>query len=97
PHPPAPQTPPAPPSSPIEVATLLALLRQAAARRSPVWVGYVDGDGVAAQRLVEPLQVDGGRVSAFDRQTASVRTFPVSRVTAVVPVSAGAGTEPPPR
>jgi predicted DNA-binding transcriptional regulator YafY len=79
------------------VATLLALLRQAAARRSPVWVGYVDGDGVAAQRLVEPLQVDGGRVSAFDRQTASVRTFPVSRVTAVVPVSAGAGTEPPPR
>ncbi len=66
---------------------MLTLLHRAAAARRPVLVGYVEADGSPAQRLVEPIQVGGGRVSAFDRETARVRTFPIARVTSVTPAT----------
>jgi len=70
---------------PTEVATLRIQLDAAAAQRRPVWLSFVDGDGQTAQRLVEPISVADGRVAAFDRQTARIVTFPLSRLTAVVP------------
>ena len=79
------------PSSPgagaADPGAMLTLLHRAAAARRPVWVGYVEADGSPAQRLVEPIQVGGGRVSAFDRETARVRTFPIARVTSVTPAT----------
>ncbi|HYJ74304.1 MAG TPA: helicase-associated domain-containing protein [Kineosporiaceae bacterium] len=64
-------------------ASALALLRDAAAARRPVWIGYADGAGHVARRLVEPLSVDAGRITAFDRGSEEVRTFSVHRVTGV--------------
>lgn len=80
-----PDDPPRMSPGPTSPAVLLTLLHRAADARRPVWVGYVEADGSPAQRLVEPIEVAGGRVSAFDRETARVRTFAIARVTAVMP------------
>ena len=61
----------------------LATLRDAVAGRQRVWIGYVDATGRVERRVVEPLSVDGGRVTAFDHGTEEVRTFSVHRVTGV--------------
>jgi hypothetical protein len=64
-------------------ADLLALLQQAAATGEPVWLGYVNADGRASQRVVEPITVSGGYVSAYDHLRDEVRTFAVHRITGV--------------
>jgi predicted DNA-binding transcriptional regulator YafY len=55
-----------------------------------VWIGYADGNGRVDRRVVEPLSVDGGRVTAFDHASEQVRTFSVHRVTGVAPAHEGA-------
>jgi hypothetical protein len=67
----------------------LAVLREAAATRSRVWIGYADASGRAERRVIEPLTVEGGRVTAFDHATDGVRGFSVHRVTGVAPAAEG--------
>ena len=62
------------------------MLREAVERRQRVWIGYADGAGRVERRVVEPLSVEGGRVTAFDRTREEVRTFSVHRVTGVAAV-----------
>lgn len=71
--------------APSEPAVTLAMLREAAQARARVWIGYADGNGRVERRVVEPLALDGGRVTAFDHASESVRTFSVHRVTSVAP------------
>ncbi|PPK97379.1 XPB/Ssl2-like helicase family protein [Kineococcus xinjiangensis] len=77
----------APPLPAMDPAVSLAVLRDAAARRRAVWLGYADATGQTARRLVEPLSVEGGRVTALDRTDPAgaqeVRTYSVHRVTGV--------------
>jgi hypothetical protein len=70
----------------------LATLREAAATRSQVWIGYTDAAGRTERRVIEPLTVEGGRVTAFDHGTDGVRGFSVHRITGVAPADA-AGDE----
>jgi hypothetical protein len=69
--------------APTDPSVTLATLREAVAGRQRVWIGYVDGSGRVDRRVVEPLTVDGGRVTAFDHTTDEVRDFSVHRVTGV--------------
>jgi hypothetical protein len=69
--------------SPTDPAVTLATLRDAVAGRQRVWIGYADASGRVDRRVVEPLTVDGGRVTAFDHATDEVRDFSVHRVTGV--------------
>ncbi|HKG51963.1 MAG TPA: helicase C-terminal domain-containing protein [Actinomycetales bacterium] len=69
--------------APTDPAVTLATLREAVAGRQRVWIGYADGSGRVDRRVVEPLTVDGGRVTAFDHATDEVRDFSVHRVTGV--------------
>jgi hypothetical protein len=48
-----------------------------------VWVGISDPLGTVDRRLLEPLSVEGGRVSALDVAAGTVRTLSVHRVTGV--------------
>ena len=73
-------------AGPYEV---LSALRTAAAEGRPVWIGYVNAEGRATLRMIEPLQVEGGYVSAFDHLRDEVRTFSVSRITGIAEVEAG--------
>ncbi len=74
---------PGPALTATDPALTLATLRAAAAARERVWIGYADASGHVERRVVEPLSVEGGRVTVFDHGTEHVRSFSVHRVTAV--------------
>ena len=67
-----------------------ARLREAAEDRSSVWIAYVDSQGAASRRLIEPIAVSGGTVSAFDRLRQNMQTFALHRIVGVDP-AAGPG------
>ncbi|MBF6134016.1 helicase-associated domain-containing protein [Nocardia otitidiscaviarum] len=64
-------------------AATLALLQLAARVHRPVHIGYVDAQGVATQRVVEPVKVGGGQLDALDTVTGTVRTFTLHRIASV--------------
>ncbi len=64
------------------VATV-AVLAQAAREHRSVWVGYVDAQGVASQRVVDPVSVGGGVLEGFDPGAAELRRFALHRITSV--------------
>jgi hypothetical protein len=72
--------------TPSEPTHTIAVLREAVERRERVWIGYADGAGRVERRVVEPLSIEGGRVTAFDHTREEVRSFSVHRVTGVAPV-----------
>jgi predicted DNA-binding transcriptional regulator YafY len=59
----------------------LATLRDAIESRSTVWIGYVDNQGSTVERIVDPVKVDGGWLSAYDHRSDEVRSFAVHRIT----------------
>ncbi len=69
-------------------ADTLAFLQSAARERRQVWLGYVDAQGRATSRVVEPRGVEGGFVTAWDHLRQEDRTFALHRVTGVADVDA---------
>ena len=69
-------------------AQTLADLRHALDEGSTVWIGYVDHDGVTTERVVDPVELDGGWLAAFDHRAGAVRSFAVHRISGVAPVDA---------
>lgn len=67
-------------SNPTDV---IAMLRQAAESHEQLVIGYVGNDGTAAERLVSPERVEGGRLTAYDERSDSPRAFAIHRITAV--------------
>jgi hypothetical protein len=65
----------------------MAELRTALDAQKPVWIGYADATGTTTERVVEPLRLDGGFLTAYDLRTAEVRTFTVARITGVAAVA----------
>lgn len=64
-------------------AETLATVQAAAMTGSAVWIGYVNADGAASQRVIAPVRVEGGFVTAYDHTADEVRTFPLHRITGV--------------
>ncbi|MBD8868464.1 helicase C-terminal domain-containing protein [Nocardioides donggukensis] len=64
-------------------AAALAMLRQAIEAESAVWIGYVDDQGGSTERVVDPVRLEGGRLTAYDHRTDGERSFAVHRITAV--------------
>ncbi len=64
-------------------AETLATVQAAVLTGEAVWIGYVNADGAATQRVIEPVRVEGGYVTAYDRTSESVRTYALHRVTGV--------------
>lgn len=76
---------------PATAATLtpsgsLAALRDAIAAGMPVLIGYVDNHGTASDRVVDPLSVEGGELTAHDHRADDVRRFAIHRITTVRPL-----------
>ncbi len=67
----------------LDPATSSALLRAAAAEQRTLWVGISDPLGTVERRLLEPLSVEGGRVSALDVAAGTLRTLSLHRITGV--------------
>jgi hypothetical protein len=62
--------------------TTLAVLRDAAADRQAVWIGYSDADGRTQRILFYPDRVEGGRVHGT--ADGAARTLSIHRVTGAV-------------
>jgi Helicase conserved C-terminal domain len=73
----------------LDPAVAMALLQQAAMEHKDVVIGYVDAAGVATQRVVRPLGVNGGQLVAWDETQGRPREFAVHRVTSVMSAEAG--------
>ncbi len=59
-----------------------------------VWIGYVDNQGTTTQRVVDPISLDAGWLSAYDHRSEQVRTFAVHRIGAVADVGGTRSQEP---
>ena len=64
-------------------ADTLSFLQAAAREHRQVWLGYVDAQGRATSRVVEPRGVEGGFITAWDHLRQEDRTFALHRVTGV--------------
>ncbi len=70
-------------SEPTTPASTLALLRESVEAGESVWLAYVDNHGSTVERVVDPVRVEAGWLSAYDHRTEDVRSFAVHRITAV--------------
>ena len=73
----------------LDPAMAISELQQAAHHQESVVIGYVDPAGVATQRVVAPINVRGGQLTAFDPASGRVREFAIHRVTSVVSAESG--------
>lgn len=64
-------------------AETLATMQAAVLTGGSLWIGYVNAEGSASQRVIAPIRVEGGFVTAYDHTADEVRTYPLHRVTGV--------------
>ncbi|MFF4491786.1 helicase-associated domain-containing protein [Streptomyces sp. NPDC001544] len=64
-------------------AETLATMQAAVLTGETLWIGYVNAEGTASQRVIAPIRVEGGFVTAYDHTADEVRTYPLHRVTGV--------------
>lgn len=64
-------------------AETLVTVQAAAMTGSAIWIGYVNAEGAASQRVIAPVRVEGGYVTAYDHTADEVRTYPLHRITGV--------------
>ncbi|PSM44466.1 DNA-binding protein [Streptomyces dioscori] len=64
-------------------AETLATMQAAVLTGGTLWIGYVNAEGAASQRVIAPVRVEGGFVTAYDHTADEVRTYPLHRVTGV--------------
>ena len=78
---------PASPAIATTPSSALAALREAIEGRETVVIGYVDNHGASSDRVVEPLRLEGGQLSAHDHRSDDERLFAVHRITTVTPLA----------
>ncbi|MFH8339891.1 helicase-associated domain-containing protein [Streptomyces sp. AM6-12] len=64
-------------------AETLATVQAAVLTGDSLWIGYVNAEGAASQRVIAPVRVEGGFVTAYDHTADEVRTYPLHRITGV--------------
>ncbi|ETK30811.1 DNA-binding protein [Microbispora sp. ATCC PTA-5024] len=69
------------PRSPA-TATIQAL-QEAIREGARVWIGYLDSQGHATSRILEPARMEGGYLTAYDETRATVHRFALHRITGV--------------
>lgn len=74
---------PAAASAPLTPSGSLAALREAIEAGGSVLIGYVDNQGLSSERVVDPIAIEGGSLTAHDHRADDVRTFAVHRISTV--------------
>ena len=62
-------------------ADTLTLLNEAMDSQREVWIGYADPRGITSERIIEPLTISSGFLTAFDLRSNEVKTFTIARIT----------------
>ncbi|MET8159204.1 helicase C-terminal domain-containing protein [Sphaerisporangium sp. NPDC005289] len=73
------------PRSP-STGTVMAL-QEAIRQGTRVWIGYMDSQGHATSRILEPARMEGGYLTAYDETRAAVHRFALHRITGVADVN----------
>jgi hypothetical protein len=68
-------------------ADVMGVLRTAAESGRQVWIGYVDQHGATSERVVRPVRVEAGRLTAYDERSDEERSFALHRITRAATVS----------
>lgn len=58
----------------------IEILNQALQMSCEIWISYSDKGGLTTARIIEPLTISGGFLTAFDTRTSEVKTFTISRI-----------------
>lgn len=66
-------------SAPAETIEVLGSAAEAGVR---TWISYVDHNGIASERVVEPVRVADGWLTAYDDDSGQPRTFALHRIAA---------------
>ncbi|MFD0315764.1 helicase-associated domain-containing protein [Streptomyces flavalbus] len=72
-------------------AETLATMQAAVLTGQALWIGYVNAEGAASQRVIAPVRVEGGFVTAYDHTADEVRTYALHRITGVAELADGPG------
>jgi hypothetical protein len=68
---------------------IITELRRALGKGATLWIGYVDNHGASSERVIDPVRLEGGWLTAFDHRSGEVRSFAVHRISGVhIPASA---------
>jgi hypothetical protein len=78
-----------PPRTPA--ADTLATVQAATLTGESLWIGYVNAEGSASQRVIAPTRVEGGYVTAYDHTADEMRRFALHRITGVSALADEAG------
>ncbi|MFG2604066.1 helicase-associated domain-containing protein [Streptomyces sp. NPDC048514] len=70
-------------------AETLATVQAAVLTGDSLWIGYVNAEGTASQRVIAPIRVEGGFVTAYDHTADEIRTYPLHRITGVAELADG--------
>jgi predicted DNA-binding transcriptional regulator YafY len=62
---------------------LVEQLRTAVEDGRTVWLAYLDETGTVSERVVDPVGVDGGRLTAYDHRSSRTRSFALHRISRV--------------
>jgi predicted DNA-binding transcriptional regulator YafY len=69
---------------------IITELRRALGKGATLWIGYVDNHGASSERVIDPVRLEGGWLTAFDHRSGEVRSFAVHRISGVhIPATAG--------
>lgn len=67
--------------------TTISALQEAIRQGERVWIGYLDSQGNATSRILEPARMEGGYLTAYDETRAAVHRFALHRITGVAGLS----------
>ncbi|RII11695.1 hypothetical protein DSC45_27680 [Streptomyces sp. YIM 130001] len=70
-------------------AETLATMQASVLTGAALWIGYVNAEGAASQRVIAPVRVEGGFVTGYDHTADEVRTYPLHRITGVAELAEG--------
>ncbi|TCO22125.1 XPB/Ssl2-like helicase family protein [Kribbella steppae] len=68
-------------------AETIGVLANAAEAHTRTWISYVDHNGTASERIVEPVRVADGWLTAYDEGADQPRTYALHRISTARPVS----------
>ncbi|MEI8408236.1 MULTISPECIES: helicase C-terminal domain-containing protein [unclassified Kribbella] len=71
---------------PTAPAETIGVLANAAEAHTRTWISYVDHNGTASERIVEPVRVADGWLTAYDEGADQPRTYALHRISTARPV-----------
>ncbi|MFT4009544.1 MAG: helicase-associated domain-containing protein [Nocardioidaceae bacterium] len=74
-------------AKPSGPGSLIAQLNEAVDRAATLWISYAGNDGSLMDRVVDPVRIDAGWLTAFDHRTEQNRSFALHRIHGVRPLA----------